>query len=56
VEVMLQDGTKINGKLTAVNDDGMEVEEIKGKNRKKEIIQHTILFNNIKTTKIQIQF
>jgi ribosome maturation factor RimP len=56
VEVMQQDGTKINGKLIAVNDDGVEIEEIKGKNKKKETIQYTILFNNIKTTKIQIQF
>lgn len=56
VEVMLQDGAKINGKLMVVNDEQVEVEEIKGKNKKKEVIQHTILFNNIKTTKVQIQF
>lgn len=56
VEITQQDGTKINGKLTAVHDDGVDVEETKGKNRKKETVQHTILFNNIKTTKIQIQF
>jgi hypothetical protein len=32
------------------------VEEIKGKGKKAEVIQHTILINQIKTTKIQIKF
>lgn len=56
VEVVLNDGAKIEGTLTAVKNDSIEVEEVKGKNKKKEVIQHTILFDNIKTTKIQIQF
>lgn len=56
VEVHLQDGGKVEGKLTAVNDATIQVEEIKGKNRKKETLEHTIPFDNIKTTKIQIQF
>lgn len=56
VEVILNDGTKKEGKLTAVLNDGITIEEAKGKNKKKEVIQHTILFDNIKTTKIQIQF
>lgn len=56
VEVILNDGTKTEGKLTAVLSDGITIEEVKGKNKKKEVIQHTILFDNIKTTKIQIQF
>ncbi|MFT3947539.1 MAG: ribosome maturation factor [Agriterribacter sp.] len=56
VEIILNDGTKKEGKLTAVTDAAVEIEEMKGKNKKKEVIQHTILFDNIKTTKIQIQF
>lgn len=56
VEVLLNDGGKIEGKLTVANENGIEVEEVKGKNKKKEVVQHTILFDNIKTTKIQIQF
>jgi ribosome maturation factor RimP len=32
------------------------VEETKGKNKKKEVINHTFLFDNIKTTKIQVVF
>lgn len=56
IEVLLKDGIKIEGKLVAVNSADIIVEEMKGKNKKKEVIQHTILFDNIKTTKIQIQF
>lgn len=56
VEVILQDGSKIEGKLTGVSDAAIQVEEIKGKNKKKEVIEHTIRIDNIKTTKIQIQF
>lgn len=56
VEVILQDGSKIEGKLTGVSDADIQVEEIKGKNKKKEVVEHTIRIDNIKTTKIQIQF
>lgn len=56
VEVILQDGSKIEGKLTGVSDADIQVEEIKGKSKKKEVIEHTIRIDNIKTTKIQIQF
>lgn len=56
IETVLMDGAKLEGKLTAVADDSITLEETKGKNKKKEIVQHTIFFDNIKTTKIQIQF
>lgn len=65
VEVQLQDGTRLEGKLVSVEEDGITVEEEKGKARpngpagrgkKKELVQHTIPFTNIKTTKIQIKF
>lgn len=56
VEVTLQDGTKKEGKLLTVTETEIVIEETKGKNKKKETIQHTIFFDNIKTTKIQIQF
>ncbi|MFT3704181.1 MAG: ribosome assembly cofactor RimP [Agriterribacter sp.] len=56
IEVLLNDGIKIEGKLINVSDADIALEEVKGKNKKKEVIQHTILFDNIKTTKIQIQF
>ena len=56
VEVMLQDGTITEGVLTSVNENEIEVAETKGKNKKKEVVQHTIPFINIKSTKIQIKF
>ena len=63
VEVVLQDGSKKEGILLEVGEDGIIVEESKSKghpgkqpSRKKEVINHTFLFDNIKTTKIQIVF
>ncbi len=56
VEVLLKDGIKTEGVLKAVNDTSIEVEETRGKNRKKEIIQHEFPFETIKSTKIQIVF
>ncbi len=56
VEVMLQDGSALKGVLTAVHDNSIAVEEVKGKNKKRELIQHDIPFINIKSTKIQIKF
>ncbi|HEV3414517.1 MAG TPA: ribosome maturation factor [Puia sp.] len=56
VELVLQDGSKIEGRLLEVSEDGIIVEEIRGRNKKKEVINHTFLFENIKTTKIQVVF
>jgi ribosome maturation factor RimP len=56
VEVVLKDGQVIEGKMIAVNETGIGVEETKGKNKKKEVINHDLLFDNIKTTKIQVVF
>ena len=56
VEVLLNDGSKTEGKLTAVNEDEIAVEETRGKNKKKEVLLHHFTFENIKSTKIQIVF
>jgi ribosome maturation factor RimP len=56
VELTLQDGSKAEGRLLEVGEDGIIIEETKGKNKKKEIVNHTFLFENIKTTKIQVVF
>ena len=56
VEVVLLDGSKTEGKLLGVTEAEIAVEEEKGKGKKKEIVQHTIGFDNIKSTKIQIKF
>ncbi len=55
-EVTLNDGTKITGLLQEVTEDGIVLEESKGKNKKKELITHSLLFDNIKQTKIQVVF
>lgn len=56
IEVLLKDGIKIEGKLSAVNEQTIVVEETRGKNKKLEIVPHEILLDSIKTTKIQIVF
>lgn len=63
VEVVLKDGSKREGKLAGITDEGLVVEETKGKSpsgkptgKKKEIIIHNIPFNDIKTTKVQVVF
>lgn len=55
VEVLLNDGKKVEGKLVNVDDKGLLLEETTGKNKKKIVVEHTILFENIKNTKIQIK-
>lgn len=56
VEVLLNDTTKVEGKLLEMTDDGIVLETESGKGKKKEIKQENILFQNIKNTKIQIKF
>lgn len=56
VEVVLKDGRKITGKMLAADELQVTLEETKGKGKKQEIVQHSILFNDIKSTKIQIVF
>lgn len=56
VEVIKKDGIKIEGKLAGVSETEMQLEEQRGKGKKMEIVQHTVSFDDIKTTKIQIKF
>ena len=56
VEVVLQDGSRKEGKLVDVSEDGIILEEQIGNKKKKEVVMHTILFDNIKSTKIQVVF
>lgn len=56
VDVTLQDGTRKEGKLTEATDDGIVIEWEEGKGKKKQSRQESILFDQIKTTKIQIKF
>ena len=56
VEIITKEGQQKEGKLIKVTEDGIIVEETKGKNKKKEVINHTFLFDHIKTTKIKAVF
>ena len=56
VEVLLNDGIKKEGKLVSVSDSEIVIEEEKGKGKKKEFSQHSILKTDIKSTKIQVKF
>ena len=56
VEIVLKNGLKKEGKLISVLENEIMIEEEKGKGKKKEVIQHIILKEEIKTTKVQIKF
>ena len=63
IEVSLTDGTQKDGKLLEVTEDGIVLEESVAKSfsgkqtsKKQELNNHTFLFNNIKTTKVQVIF
>jgi ribosome maturation factor RimP len=56
VEVLLNDGNKIEGILLNAGDDGIIIEEKTGKGNKTSIKSKTILFNEIKHTTVLITF
>jgi ribosome maturation factor RimP len=56
VEVILKNGLKKEGKLLGVSGNELLVLEEKGKGKKKELIEHKILKEEIKSTRIQIKF
>jgi ribosome maturation factor RimP len=56
VEVVRLDGTVNEGVLKVADASFIEVEETKGKNKKKEVILHTIPFDQLKTTTVQVTF
>jgi len=56
VHVTKNDGGVVEGKLIEATEDGIVVETETGKGKKKEVKQETILFSDIKTTKIQVKF
>jgi ribosome maturation factor RimP len=56
VEVVLKNGLKKEGKLISTTEDEVVVQEEKGRGKKKEFIEHKILKQEIKTTKVQVRF
>jgi len=56
VEVVDLEGGKKEGKLLEVRENELLLEEIRGKGKKMETLQHVVTFEQIKATKIQIKF
>lgn len=56
VEVTLKDGARREGRLSELTNEGLVIEETRGKGKKQEVIVHNILFSDIKTTKVQVVF
>ena len=56
VEVILNDGTRIEGTLTDANEENITIEEKIGKGNKMTTKKTTILFNQIKHTTVLITF
>ena len=56
VEVVLKNGIKREGKLIQATDHEIAIEEEKGNKKNKELIVHNLLYDDIKTTRIQIKF
>lgn len=47
---------ELEGELKEVDDRGIVVETVSGKGKKQQVKQNSVLFNNIKTTSVQIKF
>ncbi|MCU0405050.1 MAG: ribosome maturation factor [Chitinophagaceae bacterium] len=56
LSITLQDDRKLEGKLTDATDDGIVLEEIKGKGKKQETITHSLLYDDIKKAVVEIKF
>src|SRR6187397_1985452 len=56
VDVTLKDSTRKEGKLMEATEDGVIMETESGKGKKKETKQESVLFDQIKNTKIQVKF
>jgi len=56
VEVILKNAIKLQGKLVSATGDEILIDEERKNKKQREVTQHTIPYNDIKTTKIQIKF
>ena len=56
VEIALNDGTKLEGVLTQVNEEDVLLQEKEGKGKKTTMKTTTILFNQIKHTTVLVTF
>lgn len=55
-EVVLKNGIKKEGKLISAGENEIVIEEEIGKGKRKELMQHIILKEEIKATRIQVKF
>ena len=56
LEVTMSDETRKEGKLIAVNDEEINLEEASGKGKQKIVTTNSILFNQIKHAKVLVTF
>ena len=56
VEVEMLDGRNLEGKLLSADEISIQLEEEKGKGKKKEIIQHFLLIKDIQSTIVKLIF
>jgi ribosome maturation factor RimP len=56
LDIQMLDGSTKEGKLLETTEDGILLETEKGKGKKREVSQETILFTDIKITKVQVKF
>jgi ribosome maturation factor RimP len=56
VEVEMLDGRKLEGKLLSADETSIQLEEEKGKGKKKEINQHFLLIKDIQSTIVKLIF
>jgi ribosome maturation factor RimP len=54
--VTLKDERKLEGVLTDLSDDGLVLEETRGKGKKLEKVLHTLLFEDIKKAVVEVKF
>lgn len=56
LEIKTAEGKTIEGKLLQADEKGIELEEVRGKGKKQEVIKHYVLFENIQTAIVKIVF
>ncbi|MFN6374263.1 MAG: ribosome maturation factor [Chitinophagia bacterium] len=56
LEVESKEGKIMEGKLLQVDEKGIELEEVKGKGKKKEVLKHFLLFDDIQSATVTIVF
>ncbi|NBO62300.1 MAG: ribosome maturation factor [Flavobacteriia bacterium] len=56
LELELGEGKKVEGKLMGTDENGIVMEERKGKGKKLEVLQHEVKFSEIKKANVKITF